>query len=95
MPEHNGFADGLVDVHAHFTTDRYIRQPKRGHVEPDGMPEDYWPMEPAEHLDLMGRAGIATALRRSPRRRALRRRHRRPRAREPRQRPGADVVRST
>jgi predicted TIM-barrel fold metal-dependent hydrolase len=64
MPEHNGFADGLVDVHAHFTTDRYIAAAKAaGHVEPDGMPESYWPRwNAAEHLDLMDRAGIATAL---------------------------------
>ena len=64
MPEQHGFADGLVDVHAHFTTDHYIAAAKAaGHVEPDGMPEDYWPQwSAAEHLDLMGRAGIATAL---------------------------------
>ena len=64
MSQHNGFADGLVDVHAHFTTDRYIAAAKAaGHIEPDGMPEDYWPRWKAgEHLELMDRTGVATAM---------------------------------
>ena len=34
----------LIDVHAHFTTDAYIAAAKEaGHIQPDGMPEDYWP----------------------------------------------------
>jgi predicted TIM-barrel fold metal-dependent hydrolase len=55
---------GLVDVHAHFTTDGYIEAAKAaGHLDPDGMPEDYWPRWSAEqHLDLMDRGGIATAM---------------------------------
>jgi 6-methylsalicylate decarboxylase len=50
---------GLIDVHAHFTTEAYIAAAKAaGHVRPDGMPEQYWPRWTAgEHLDLMDRAG--------------------------------------
>jgi predicted TIM-barrel fold metal-dependent hydrolase len=54
----------LIDVHAHFTTDAYIAAAKAaGHVQPDGMPEDYWPRwTAAEHLGLMERAGIHKAV---------------------------------
>jgi predicted TIM-barrel fold metal-dependent hydrolase len=53
---------GLVDVHAHFVTDSYIRQAiTAGHDQPDGMAT--WPVWSAKaHLDLMDRHGIATAL---------------------------------
>lgn len=55
-------ADGLIDVHAHFVTDSYIRQARAaGHVKPDGVPA--WPAWSADaHLELMDRSGIATAL---------------------------------
>ncbi|WP_030186765.1 amidohydrolase family protein [Streptomyces sp. NRRL S-813] len=55
---------GLIDVHAHFTTPHYIEAAKAaGHVEPDGMPEAYWPRWTAdEHLALMDEAGIAKAI---------------------------------
>lgn len=55
---------GLVDVHAHFTTPHYIEAAKAaGHVQPDGMPEDYWPRWGAEeHLAFMDEAGIAKAM---------------------------------
>lgn len=55
---------GLVDVHAHFTTREYIASAKAaGRVEPDGMPEDFWPRWTAEeHLDLMDEAGIERAV---------------------------------
>ena len=36
--------EGLVDVHAHFTTPSYITKAKAaGHREADGMPESSWP----------------------------------------------------
>jgi predicted TIM-barrel fold metal-dependent hydrolase len=56
--------DGLIDVHAHFTTERYITEATAaGHLEPDGMPEDYWPYWSASrHLDLMDQAGIDRAI---------------------------------
>ena len=55
---------GLIDVHAHFTTDAYIAAAKAaGHGQPDGMPERYWPRWNAdEHIDLMERAGIQKAI---------------------------------
>jgi predicted TIM-barrel fold metal-dependent hydrolase len=55
-------APQLVDVHAHFVTDSYIRRARAaGHELPDGMPA--WPSwSPAAHLDLMDRCGIGTAL---------------------------------
>ena len=55
---------GLVDVHAHFTTDGYIDRAKAaGYSEPDGMPESYWPHWSApRHLELMDQAGIARAI---------------------------------
>jgi predicted TIM-barrel fold metal-dependent hydrolase len=55
-------ARGLIDVHAHFVTDSYIRQAgAAGHALPDGVPA--WPRWSAEaHLDLMDRSGIDTAV---------------------------------
>ena len=55
---------GLIDVHAHFTTEAYIAAAKAaGPVRPDGMPEQYWPRWTAcEHLGLMDRAGIQKAI---------------------------------
>ncbi|MFE9680651.1 amidohydrolase family protein [Streptomyces sp. NPDC006285] len=52
----------LIDVHAHFITDSYVRRARAaGHEQPDGMPA--WPTwSPAAHLDLMDRCGIGTAL---------------------------------
>ncbi|MFE9687225.1 amidohydrolase family protein [Streptomyces sp. NPDC006285] len=48
----------LIDVHAHFVTDRYVEEAKAaGHVHPDGMPT--WPKwTPETHLALMDRCGI-------------------------------------
>lgn len=59
MPERS-----LVDVHAHFTTPHYIEVAKAaGHVEPDGMPEAYWPGWSAEdHLALMNRIGVGKSV---------------------------------
>lgn len=56
--------DGLIDVHAHFTTEDYIRAATAaGHREADGMPESYWPHWTVEdHLALMTDAGIDRAL---------------------------------
>jgi 6-methylsalicylate decarboxylase len=53
---------GLIDVHAHFVTDSYIRQARAaGHGKPDGMPA--WPAWSAgAHLEMMDRSGIDTAL---------------------------------
>lgn len=55
---------GLVDVHAHFTTDPYIAAAKAaGHVRADGMPEQHWPRWSAEeHLRLMDDLGIARSM---------------------------------
>jgi predicted TIM-barrel fold metal-dependent hydrolase len=55
---------GLIDVHAHFTTERCITEATAaGHLEPDGTPEDYWPYWSASrHLDLMDQAGIDRAI---------------------------------
>ncbi len=52
----------LVDVHAHFLTDRYVTEAMdAGHAHPDGMPS--WPTWTAhEHLELMDQSGIGTAL---------------------------------
>jgi predicted TIM-barrel fold metal-dependent hydrolase len=54
----------LVDVHAHFTTPDYIASAKAaGRVEPDGMPEAFWPRwSAADHLELMDAAGIRRAM---------------------------------
>lgn len=51
-------ATGLVDVHAHFVTDRYVAAGRAAGIEhPDGMPAwATWNVE--EHLDLMRRGGI-------------------------------------
>jgi len=56
--------DDLVDVHAHFTTPRYVEAAKAaGHVMPAGMPETYWPRWTArQHIDLMDEAGIGRAV---------------------------------
>ncbi|HWO65388.1 MAG TPA: amidohydrolase family protein [Umezawaea sp.] len=53
---------GLIDVHAHFLTDRYVAEAVRaGHVRPDGMPA--WPTWSAErHLRLMDGNGIGRAV---------------------------------
>ena len=55
---------GLIDVHAHFTTDAYVAAAKAaGHGQPDGMPERYWPRwTAAEHIALMAEAGIQRAI---------------------------------
>jgi 6-methylsalicylate decarboxylase len=55
---------GLIDVHAHFTTDAYVAAAKAaGHLKPDGMPEHYWPRWSAgEHIGLMDRAGVQKAI---------------------------------
>jgi predicted TIM-barrel fold metal-dependent hydrolase len=57
-------ASGLIDVHAHFTTESYVAQAKAaGHRRADGMPEEFWPRwTVARQLDLMNEAGIATAM---------------------------------
>ncbi|MEZ0114440.1 putative TIM-barrel fold metal-dependent hydrolase [Catenulispora sp. EB89] len=56
--------NGLIDVHAHFTTDDYVSTAKNnGLRDPDGMPEAYWPRWDAEtHLRLMDEVGIARAI---------------------------------
>lgn len=53
---------GLIDVHAHFVTDSYVRQATAaGHAHPDGM--DRWPTWSVEaHLELMDRHGIQATL---------------------------------
>ena len=34
----------MIDVHAHFTTPRYVEAAKAaGYREADGMPESFWP----------------------------------------------------
>jgi predicted TIM-barrel fold metal-dependent hydrolase len=52
----------LIDVHAHFLTDAYVIAARAaGHVHPDGMAG--WPNWSAEeHLRLMDRWGVATAM---------------------------------
>jgi 6-methylsalicylate decarboxylase len=52
----------LIDVHAHFLTDAYVSAARAaGHVHPDGMVG--WPSWSAEeHLRLMDRWGVATAM---------------------------------
>ncbi|MBO3682081.1 amidohydrolase family protein [Streptomyces sp. NEAU-YJ-81] len=54
--------DPLIDIHAHFVTDRYIEAARSaGHHHPDGMTT--WPRwDAAEHLLLMDRHGIRTAV---------------------------------
>ena len=53
---------GLVDVHAHFLTDRYVAEAVRaGHARPDGMPA--WPSWSEDrHLRLMDEHGIARSV---------------------------------
>lgn len=53
---------GLIDVHAHHLPDFYVEQATAaGHAHPDGM--GGWPSWSArDHLDLMDRNGIDTAL---------------------------------
>src|ERR1700727_2616411 len=52
----------LIDVHAHFLTEAYVAAAHTaGHVHPDGMAN--WPSWSAEeHLRLMDRWGVATAM---------------------------------
>jgi predicted TIM-barrel fold metal-dependent hydrolase len=52
----------LVDVHAHFVTERYVAAATAaGHEHPDGMPG--WPQwSTAAHLDLMDRGQIQTSI---------------------------------
>ncbi|MEZ0362347.1 amidohydrolase family protein [Mycobacterium sp. pUA109] len=52
----------LVDVHAHFVTDSYVRAAQQaGHHHPDGMPG--WPTwDVGSHLALMDAGGIGTAM---------------------------------
>lgn len=49
---------GLVDVHSHFLTPRYVQAARdAGHLQPDGMPG--WPAwDAAGHLELMDAWGI-------------------------------------
>ena len=53
--------EALVDVHAHFLTDRYVAAARAaGHENPDGMPG--WPAWSAdEHLRLMDQWNVETA----------------------------------
>ena len=53
---------GLVDVHAHFLTDRYVAEARAiGMARPSGMPA--WPTWSAEeHLEVMDGNGIASAV---------------------------------
>lgn len=57
-------ASGLIDVHAHFTTESYVAHAKAaGHRQADGMPEGSWPRWTlARQLDLMEAAGITRAM---------------------------------
>ncbi|CAN5671821.1 amidohydrolase family protein [soil metagenome] len=51
----------IIDVHAHFTTPRYIQAAKdAGYREADGMPEAFWPQWALQsHVELMDKAGIS------------------------------------
>lgn len=53
---------GVVDVHAHFVTPRYVEEARAAGIDhPDGMPG--WPNWTAQaHLDLMDRNGIAQSV---------------------------------
>lgn len=53
--------ESLVDVHAHFITERYVAEARAaGHTQPDGMPA--WPEWSVESsLQTMDQAGIAKA----------------------------------
>jgi predicted TIM-barrel fold metal-dependent hydrolase len=50
----------MIDVHAHFTTPRYVEVAKSaGYREADGMPESFWPQWAVDsHVELMDSAGI-------------------------------------
>ncbi|MEU0227266.1 amidohydrolase family protein [Streptomyces sp. NPDC006284] len=52
----------LIDVHAHFVSDRYIEEARAaGHLRPDGMPA--WPKwSPESHLALMDRCRIGKSM---------------------------------
>ena len=53
---------GLIDVHAHFVTDDYVRVAKAaGHLHPDGMP-GYPSWDAATHLQLMDQWGVRTSI---------------------------------
>ncbi len=53
---------GLIDVHAHFVTDDYVRAAKAGgHLHPDGMP-GYPSWDAATHLQLMDQWGVRTSM---------------------------------
>lgn len=54
----------LVDVHSHFITEHYVDVAKgAGYVQPDGMPESYWPTwDPDEHIAMMDRLGITRSV---------------------------------
>lgn len=51
-------ANGLIDVHSHLVTDRYLAEGRAAGIdEPEGMPA--WPAwSPEAHLDLMDASGI-------------------------------------
>lgn len=52
----------LIDVHAHFLTERYVTEATAaGHTTPDGMPR--WPQwSPQDHLRLMDTTGIERSI---------------------------------
>lgn len=56
--------EGLIDVHAHFTTPDYVDKAKAaGHRQADGMPESFWPQWSADrHLELMHEVGISRSI---------------------------------
>jgi 6-methylsalicylate decarboxylase len=56
--------EGLIDVHAHFTTPSYIGKAKAaGHREAEGVPESLWPQWSADrHLELMDEVGISRSI---------------------------------
>jgi predicted TIM-barrel fold metal-dependent hydrolase len=60
----NQNVEGLIDVHAHFTTPSYVAKGKAaGHREVDGMPENHWPRWSADrHLELMHEVGISRSI---------------------------------
>ena len=60
MSLHPNEKDQMIDVHAHFTTPRYVEAAKAaGYREADGMPESFWPQWAVEsQIELMEKAGI-------------------------------------
>jgi predicted TIM-barrel fold metal-dependent hydrolase len=55
-------AEQLIDVHAHFVTDRYIAAAKAaGYADADGM-GGYPDWSPAQHLELMEQGGIRASV---------------------------------